>query len=333
MIIAEVAQAHEGSLGMAHAYIDAVADAGADGVKFQTHIASAESTRSEPWRVKFSPQDASRYDYWKRMEFDEGSWIGLRQHAEERALAFLSSPFSLEAVELLNRVGVSAWKIPSGEVTNLPMLGRILQSRLPVFLSSGMSSLAELDRAVEFVAKADVPIVVLQCTSAYPCPPEKIGLNLLEDFGERYRCAVGLSDHSGTIFPGLAAATMGAAVVEVHVTMSRRMFGPDVSASITVEELETLVNGVRFIEVMNANPVDKDGMSGELQPLRQLFMKSVVARLDLAEGTVLREEHLAAKKPGNGIPINRIPDVVGRRLKRRVSADQLLAEDDLEVSD
>ena len=114
-VIAEVAQAHDGSLGMAHAFIDAIASAGADAVKFQTHIARAESTPAEPWRVKFSPQDKTRYDYWKRMEFTEEQWHGLKQHAEERGLKFLSSPFSTEAVDLLTRVGVAAWKVASGE--------------------------------------------------------------------------------------------------------------------------------------------------------------------------------------------------------------------------
>src|SRR5438132_6125934 len=121
LIVGEIAQAHDGSLGVAHAFIDAIANAGADAVKFQTHIAAAESTPSEPWRVKFSTQDETRYDYWKRMEFTEPQWLGLKQHADERGLLFLSSPFSLEAVELLQRIGITSWKVASGELSNLPM--------------------------------------------------------------------------------------------------------------------------------------------------------------------------------------------------------------------
>src|SRR5262247_912617 len=135
-IVAEVAQAHDGSLGTAHAFIDACAKTGADAVKFQTHIAAAESTPGEPWRVKFSRQDATRYNYWKRMEFTEEQWHGLREHAHERGLEFLSSPFSIEAVELLTRVGVAAWKVASGEVSNLPMFERIATSGLHIFLST-----------------------------------------------------------------------------------------------------------------------------------------------------------------------------------------------------
>jgi N,N'-diacetyllegionaminate synthase len=329
VITAEVAQAHDGSLGGAHAYIDAVAAAGADAVKFQTHIAAAESTPGEPWRVKFSPQDATRYDYWKRMEFTEQQWHGLKKHADERGLKFLSSPFSVEAVDLLTRVGVAGWKIASGEVSNAPMFERIIATRLPIILSSGMSSLAELDAAVERVKAERVPITVLQCTSLYPCPPEKIGLNLIPTFRARYGCEVGLSDHSGTIYPGLAGATLGIDFLEVHITLSRESFGPDVPVSLTPGELRQLVDGVRFIERMQAHPLDKDEVVVEMQPLRDLFTKSVVARRDLPAGTVLRSEDLAVKKPGTGIPASALQRVVGQTLRCDVKADQMLRESDL----
>lgn len=333
IIIGEVAQAHDGSLGMAHAFIDAIAAAGADAVKFQTHIAAAESTPGEPWRVKFSYQDATRYDYWKRMEFTEEQWHGLKQHAEERGLLFLSSPFSIEAVELLERVGVAAWKIASGEVGNTLMFQCIAETGLPVLLSTGMSPLSEIDAAVERIKAHNLPLAVLQCTSAYPCPPEKVGLNLIPFFRERYECAVGLSDHSGTIYPGLAAATMGIEVLEVHVAFSREMFGPDVPASVTTVELRQLVDGIRFIEKMRANPVDKDAIASEMAPLRGLFTKSVVARVDLPAGTLLRAEHLAVKKPGTGIPAARLQEVIGCRLRHDVRADDVLTEEILEQGD
>lgn len=330
MIVAEVAQAHDGSLGMAHAFIDAIASAGADAVKFQTHIADAESTLGEPWRIKFSPQDSTRYNYWKRMEFTEEEWRGLAEHAAKRGLMFLSSPFSLEALELLSRVGVAAWKIASGEVSNTAMLERMALTGLPIFLSTGMSPLSEVDAAVRQIEAHGSPLVVLQCTSAYPCPPDKMGLNLIPLFRERYDCAIGLSDHSGTIYSALAAATLGIQVLEVHVTFSREMFGPDVPASVTTAEVRQLVEGIRFIETMRANPVDKDALAAELAPMRRLFTKSVVARRDLPAGTVLREEHLALKKPGTGIPAVKLKELLDRTLKRPLAADTLLAEDDLE---
>src|SRR2546427_3706331 len=318
LIVGEVAQAHDGSLGTAHAFIDAIATAGADAVKFQTHIAGAESTPGEPWRVRFSVQDESRYSYWRRMEFTEEQWHGLQRHATERGLLFLSSPFSVEALELLTRVGVAAWKVASGEVGNPAILDRMVVTDLPVILSTGLSRLDEVDAAVMRIQARGLALAVLQCTSAYPCPPERVGLNLLGFFRERYGCAVGLSDHSGTVYPGLAAATLGAEVVEVHVTLSREMFGPDVTASVTTPELRQLVDGVRCIEAMQAHPVDKDAVAGDLAPLRDAFTKSVVARVDLPVGTVLRPEHLAAKKPGTGIPAARLDAVLGAQLRRSV---------------
>ncbi len=332
IIIGEVAQSHDGSLGLAHAFIDAIANAGADAVKFQTHIAKAESTPGEPWRVKFSPQDATRYDYWKRMEFTEEQWHGLKRHADERGLMFLSSPFSLEAVDLLTRVGVSAWKVASGEISNIPLLEHMAAADLPFILSSGMSTLDELDAAVELIKGHDLPLTVLQCTTAYPCPPEKIGLNMISILRDRYGCEVGLSDHSGTIYAGLAAAAIGIDMLEVHVTFSRQMFGPDVPASVTIDELKQLVDGVRFIETMRANPVDKDAVADEMTPLRKMFTKSVVVTTDLPAGTILRAEHLAGKKPGTGIPVERISELVGRRLARSAQANTLLAEEDLETA-
>ena len=330
MIVVEVAQAHDGSLGMAHAFMDAIANTGADAVKFQTHIAAAESTPEEPWRIDFSPQDATRYDYWKRMEFSEEQWSGLKNHAEERGIEFLSSPFSFEAVKLLTRVGVAAWKVPSGETANTPMLDRMIYTGLPIILSTGMSPLNEIDVAVDQIKASGVPLVVLQCTTAYPCPPEKIGLNLIPLFRERYGCAVGLSDHSGTIYPGLAAATLSIQVLEVHTTLSREMFGPDVPASVTIAELRQLVEGIRFIEKMMTNPVDKEAIAGEFSELRATFTKSIVARKNLEAGTILGKDDLTLKKPGTGIPAVRLPEVIGRRLKRSVSKDTLISEDDLD---
>jgi N,N'-diacetyllegionaminate synthase len=330
LVVGEVGIAHDGSLGTAHAFIDAIADAGADAVKFQTHIASAESTPSEPFRVKFSRQDATRYDFWKRLEFAEEEWRGLADHARERGILFLSSPFSLEAVDLLVRVGMPMWKFASGEIGNIAMLDRVIATGRPVLLSSGMSDLAEVDAAVARVKAAGLPLAVLQCTTAYPCPPERIGLNLVSDFRERYGCFVGLSDHSGTIYPGLAAAALGIDVLEVHVTLSREMFGPDVKASVTTGELRQLVDGIRFIEAMRANPVDKNAIAREMTPLRNIFTKSVVARRDLPAGARVGEADLAAKKPGTGIPAARLVEVVGRRLRRAVAADELLRADDFD---
>lgn len=329
-IIAEVAQAHDGSLGMAHAFIDVAAKAGTDAIKFQTHIAAEESTVHEPWRVKFSGQDATRYDYWKRMEFKPEQWAGLKAHAEEKGLIFLSSAFSHAAVDLLRKLGMPAWKVPSGELTNLPLIAHMAKDGKPVLLSTGMSPHAEVDAAATVVCNGKGPLAIFQCTTQYPSPPEAIGLNVLDEFRSRHGCAVGLSDHSGTIYPSLAAvAAHGAQLIEVHLTLSRDMFGPDVTASVTGPELKQLVDGVRFIERMKAAPVSKAELDPKLGPMRQIFLKSVVALADLPKGTLLGEAHLGLKKPGTGIPAARLSEVVGRKLKHDVKRDMPLQWDDL----
>lgn len=330
VVIGEVAQAHDGSLNLAHAFVDAIADAGADAVKFQTHIAAEESTRDEPWRVRFSHADETRFDYWRRMEFTPEQWTGLRAHAEDRGLAFLSSPFSLAAVDLLERVGVAAWKIASGETGNTVLLDRIAGD-LPVLLSTGMSPWAEIDAAVERLRAAGTSeLAVLQCTSMYPTAPESVGLNVVSELRERYGCASGLSDHSGTIYPSLAAVALGGTVLEVHVTMSREMPGPDVPASLTPEELRQLVEGTRAIGAALAAPVEKDDAAADLADVRALFTRSLVAREPIAAGTTLGEEHLAAKKPGGGLPPDQLASLLGRTLRRDLAADERLAEEDVE---
>lgn len=331
LVVGEVAQAHDGSVGTAHAYIDAIAATGADAVKFQTHLAAAESTAREPWRVRFSPQDASRYDYWRRMEFEPGQWRALREHAHDVGLLFISSPFSLEAVALLRDVEVDALKIASGEVSNLYLLDACAGAGVPVLVSSGMSDLAELDTAVERLGAAGAEVTVLQCNSTYPCPPEEVGLNLLGVLADRYHRPVGLSDHSGTIFPALAAVTLGATVIEVHVTLSRESFGPDVTSSVSTTELRQLVEGTRFISTMLEHPIDKDEAAAEHHDLRQMFTRSLVARGPLPVGHVLTADDLLAKKPGGGTPPGERSTLVGGRLRRAVAADEPVTVDDIEL--
>lgn len=330
LIVAEVAQAHDGSLGMAHSFVDAVAGAGADAIKFQTHIAAAESSPEEPFRVRFSRQDETRYDYWKRMEFSPAQWRELAEHARRRGLIFLSSAFSVEAAELLTEVGVPAWKIASGEVSHRPLLEKLAETGLPFLVSTGMSGWGEIQELVEWIRERRLDFALLQCTSDYPCPPVRVGLNVPAEMRRRFGCPVGLSDHSGSIFPSLAAAALGASLLEVHVTFSRHMFGPDGPASVTMEELSELVAGVRWIEEMLAHPVDKDSMAVELEPLRRMFTRSLFAAEDLPAGTVLRREHLAARKPGTGIPAERLDQVIGRRLASRLRPGEMLTLEHLE---
>ncbi len=329
-VVAEVAQAHDGSLGTAHAYIDAAADAGADAVKFQTHIAEAESTVDEPWRVKFSRQDESRFDYWRRMEFSAGQWAGLADHCRERGIEFMSSPFSLEAVALLRDVGMRLWKIASGEIYNPPLVEAVLATGEPVIYSSGMSRLEELDGLVAATRTSGNDFALLQCASAYPCPPELWGLGVMAEFRERFGCLAGFSDHSGDIHAGLAAAALGAAILELHITFDRAAFGPDVPASITTADLPRLVDGVRAICAAQAAGNDKAAIAEQTGGLKSIFGRSLALRHDLPGGTVLTAADLALKKPAGGISWEERDALVGRTLKRDVSARRLLRQDDLD---
>ena len=192
-----------------------------------------------------------------------------------------------------------------------------------------MSSYSEIDAAVDRIRAHGNQLTVFQCTSAYPCPPEKVGLNVVRELRERYRCRVGLSDHSGTVFAGLAAVSLGLDALEIHVTLSREMFGPDVPASVTTQELRQLVNGVRFIERMNASFVDKNQVAAEMGPMRNMFSKSIVAARELVAGEVLSEVDVCLRKPGSGIPPNRLPEVIGKRLSKSIAAGELLSEEHL----
>jgi N-acetylneuraminate synthase len=327
-VIAEVGQNHDGSLGQAHAFIDAVAESGADAIKFQTHIAAAESTPEEPFRVNFSYADDTRYDYWQRMEFSESQWQALKDHAEERGLEFLSTPFSLAAIDLLERIGIRLWKVASGEIGSRHMLRRMARSGLPVIVSTGMSDFEEIEAAIALLAEHSAPHVLLQCTSAYPCDAGSVGLNVLDEFKTRFDCPIGLSDHSGTIFPALAATTHGAQVIEVHVTLSKRMFGPDITSSLTIEELSQMVEGIRYTATMRDTPVDKNAVARNLAPMRALFGKSAVAARDLSRGQTLAEDDVVFKKPGKGLPESALAPYFGRPLAHDVKQGAFLSIED-----
>ena len=328
-IIAEIGQAHDGSLGILHSYVDALADTGINAVKCQTHIAAAESSAEEPFRVKFSYEDATRFDYWKRMEFTPDQWAGIRQHCLDCNLDFISSPFSNAAVDLLEKIGVGAYKIGSGETQNLLMLEKIARTQKKIILSSGMSTYAELEKAIHCIQAHHQNIAILQCTTKYPTAPEDIGLNVLTELKHRYPFPIGLSDHSGTIWPCLAAACMGADLIEFHVVFHRQMFGPDSKASLTPAEIKDLVQGIRYMDAMKTMPVDKNNIK-KFSSLKTMFGKSLAVNKPLSAGHCLRFGDLESKKPaGSGIDIKNYRSVIGKKLAKSLRKWDFLKEGDL----
>lgn len=328
-VVAEIAQAHDGSLGILQSLVDAVAATGVDAIKFQVHIADAESSALEPFRVRFSPVDATRYDYWKRMELPLLEWRRLKERCESLGVEFLATPFSNAAVDLLEDVGVDRYKIGSGDVANPLLLERIAKTGKEVILSTGLGSLEELDAAVALLRARKSPYAVLQCTTRYPTAAEDVGLAWLARFRERYGCPVGLSDHSGTIYAGLGAVALGAVVVEAHVAFDKRMFGPDARASLTVDEFAQMVEGIRFLEKARASGPDKALDEGKRE-LRRMFGKSLAVNRDLLAGHVLSFDDLEGKKPaGAGVDVGELEQVIGRALLREKRAWEFLQQDDL----
>lgn len=266
-IVAEVGLQHCGCLGTALTFIDACAKAGVDAVKFQDHRGDPNNSFRDGCDF---PQDASRKVYWDRTGFDRRGWERLKSTASFSKLAFGLSPFSMEAASQ-HYGDVDFWKVGSGQIANTDLLHFVARRAKPVIISTGMAGTDEIIAAANILGEHLADFAFLQCTSRYPSKPEAVGLNVIRQLNG-YAPFVGLSDHSGTIYPSLAAATLGADVVEVHVCWDKRQWGPDVSSSITIDQLAQLVEGVRFIEKMRANPVDKDAMAERLKETRAMFM-------------------------------------------------------------
>lgn len=328
-IIAEVGNTHEGSVGLAKQFIKVAAECGVNAVKFQTHIFDAESLPNAPNPPYF--KDETRKEYFDRTSFDLKQWRELKRYCEEECnVEFISSPFSLEAVDLLEKVGINTYKIPSGEVTNLPLLKKIAKTEKTVILSSGMSSWEEMDQAVKTLQKYGCQqLFILQCTSEYPCPPEEAGLNVLREMKDRYNLQVGLSDHTPGFFVAIAAVTMGAKIIEKHFTLSKEMYGSDAKHSMEPDELKLMVTGIREVELALKNRLDKDKKAKSLRNMKNTFEKSIVTSNYIAKGNIIKKSDLTYKKPGDGISAAEFENVIGKKIKKSVDKDYKLSWDDL----
>lgn len=328
-IIAEIGQAHEGSVGIAHSYIDALCNVGINAIKFQTHIAEAESSPDEKFRIEFSFEDKSRIDYWKRMEFTEDQWIGLKKHCNSQNLDFISSPFSMAAVDLLISVDVDAFKIASGEVSNHLMLKKISETGKPVIISSGISSYDNLNQAISIFDKSDIELGILQCTTSYPTLPKEWGLNVVSELQEIYNYPIGFSDHSGNIYASFAAAALGAQIFEFHVVFDKLMFGPDSSSSLTIKEVKQVVEGINQIGESINHRLDKNDTL-KYNKLKNIFEKSLSVNRNVKAGETIEENMLETKKPKNcGIPASEYKAIVGRKFSRDLDKWNFIKKSDI----
>jgi len=327
-VVAEIGSVHDGSFGNAKQAVFLAKQCGADAVKFQVHISAAETLKTAPAPSYFNTE--RRWDYFKRTAFTLAQWKEIKTFCDETGIEFMASPFSEEAVELMRKVGMRVWKIPSGEVTNLPLLKKIASYGQYVILSSGMSSWEELDKAVKVIRSANskCKTTILQCTSEYPCPYERVGLNIMEQMAKRFELSVGLSDHTLDIFVPIVAVSRGASVIEKHLTFSRSMYGSDARHSLEPEDFAQMVKGIRVAEKILASPIDKDKVLKRYRKMKKIFQKSIVASSDLPAGRRLVREDLDFKKPGTGISAADADFVIGKTLARAVRKDQMLSRRD-----
>jgi N-acetylneuraminate synthase len=263
------------------------------------------------------------------MGFTLEQWHGVKKHCDEVGLEFMSSPFSNAAVDLLEEVGIKRYKIGSGEVNNYLMLEKIARTGKDIILSSGMSDYEEIGNTIEFIKQFNQNISVMQCTTMYPTPAEETGLNTVVELKKRFGLPVGLSDHSGTIYPSIAAAALGAELFEIHVVFDKRCFGPDSTSSLTVDELKQLVEGVNFVRT-GMSQKDKKDETKRFDQVKGMFEKTLAVNRDVEQGEEIQLKDLEAKKPSNrGVSARFYSDVVGRKAAKRLSKWDFITEEDL----
>lgn len=325
-IIAEIGMNHDGSIGQAKAFIKIAADCGVNAVKIQTHIADAETLLNAP-RPKYF-QDESRYEYFKRTAFSKEQHADLKKYAESLQVEFISSPFSIEAIDLLIGIGVQTLKVPSGEVSNLPYLEHMSKFGKKVLLSTGMSSWREIEEAYCALNKNGTQTTILQCTSEYPCPPEKAGLNNLILFKNKFKCEVGFSDHTLGSAAAVVAVTMGVSVIEKHFTVSHDLYGPDAKFSANPDEMKKLVFDVRAAEKIINIKIDKDNVCTELKDMKITFEKSIVSARVIPMGKVIEPTDICYKKPGDGISAKEYKSIIGKKSNKEIEVNQKLSWSD-----
>lgn len=322
-IIAEAGINHNGDTGLAGELVDAAAAAGADAIKFQTHFPEHEMLRGGATAAYVGE---SLFDLLTRTALSRDAHVTLRDRATHKGIIFLSTPFSREAADYLETIGVPAFKTGSGELTHLPMQQHIARKGKPMIISTGMSTPDEIDRTVQVVRAAGAPFALMHCTSTYPTPYEHVQLDCIPALKQKYGVPVGFSDHTLGSFMAFAAVTDGANLFEKHFTVSRTLPGPDQQGSMEPSELADLVRGIRSIE--RARGATKQIQPGE-QDVRNMAHHSVVSIRDIAADATITPDDVWAKRPGTGIPARQLHDVVGRVAARAIAKDRLIAWDDL----
>jgi N,N'-diacetyllegionaminate synthase len=328
-IIAEAGVNHNGSRVLARKLIDAAAAAGADAVKFQTFSADRIVSRFAPkaeYQKKVTDAGESQLDMIRKLELSFDTHRELAAYCRKKKIMFLSSPFDCESVDLLRRLGLMLFKIPSGEITNLPLLRKIGALGRRVILSTGMSDLEEVKTALSVLVKAGTPkdnITVLQCNTEYPTPVEDANVRAMDTIRNVLGVKTGYSDHSEGIAVPVAAAALGAVVIEKHITLDRALPGPDHRVSLDPEGFRAMVKAIRDVEKALGDGRKKPA-SSEMRN-RDIVRKSIVAATDIKKGTRFTGRNIVVKRPGNGISPMRWDEVIGKRAVRDFRKDEMIS--------
>ena len=328
-IIAEVGVNHNGSLKLARKLIDMATEAGADAVKFQTFEAEKVISRyaqKAEYQKRFTEASESQLDMVRKLELNKAAHEELFTYCRSKDIIFLSSPFDLDSIDLLNKLGLEIFKIPSGEITNLPFLKTIGSLKKELILSTGMASLAEIEAALDVLVTAGTElkkITVLHCNTEYPSPMQDVNLKAMQTIARAFDVRIGYSDHTLGIEIPVAAVAMGASTIEKHFTLNKKMEGPDQMASLAPAELKAMVQAIRNIEKALGNGIKKPSPS-ELKN-KPIARKSIVAARDIRKGEVFTEENLAAKRPGTGISPMRWDEVIGKKAVKDYKIDELIS--------
>lgn len=333
-LIVEIGNSHEGSLGIATSMVDMASQAGAKTVKFQMHLAEHESSETEPFRKKFSLQDESRYEYWERVTFSFEHWKRLIDYTVDAGLEFLCSPFSIQSAEWLLADGrIKRWKVGSGEATNYPLLDYMIQSNLPILLSTGLVTWEELlEIKSRFESKnAWERVTLLHCVSMYPAPLESISLHILDDLASIAK-NVGYSDHSGNPSVPLLVYAKGISTIEVHMTPNKLFFGPDTQASLTPEAIQKIIEVSKDWDTLKDSGVSRDELYNFSSNTANIFRKGIYWNRNLQKGHKVTMQDLAFLKPSSEIQAREYEIVIGRIINCDVRQREPVRKSDLETN-
>jgi N,N'-diacetyllegionaminate synthase len=330
LIIAEAGVNHNGRIDLAKKLVDIAASAGADFVKFQTFRADRLVSRTAE-KAEYQQQDVddkeSQHQMLQKLELSESMHVELHAYCSEKRIGFLSTGFDIESINFLHGLGQRLFKIPSGEITNFPYLQHIGKLKGKVILSTGMSNMAEIEAAIRVLQDSGTllsQITVLQCTTAYPLPMQDVNLRAMQTIQDKFKVEIGLSDHTLGIEIPIAAVALGAKVVEKHFTVDRKLPGPDHKASLEPTELDSMIRGIRNVEVALGDG-DKRLMPSEISNI-EVARKSIVASKAIKSGNIFSYENLTTKRPGNGISPMELKDLIGKAANRDYALDELIDE-------